>query len=120
MYAILCIDDQAASLSEISFLVRSCGYICLSAATTEEAISAYTNSKVDMVVLDQDLRSTNAMALAKQLKQIRDVPVLLLCRTSTTEKPCNVDLIVHKPIEARGFSKIIQWIVRKSKSSSVA
>jgi CheY-like chemotaxis protein len=120
MYAILCIDDQVASLSALSFLVRSCGYICLSAATPEEALSAFSNSKVDMVVLDHDLSSTNSLALAKQLKQVRDVPVLLLCRTSLVDKPGNVDLIVHKPIEARGFSKIIQWVVRKSRSTSVA
>jgi CheY-like chemotaxis protein len=120
MYAILCIDDQATSLSALAFLVRSCGYICLGASTSEEAISAYTNSNVDMVVLDHDLTSANSLALAKQLKQIRDVPLILLSRTSLVEKPCNVDLIVYKPIEARGFSKIIQWIVRKSKSSSVA
>lgn len=120
MYAILCIDDQAASLSALSFIVRSCGYICLSAATAEEALSAYNNSKVDMVVLDHDLASTNSLALAKQLKQLRDVPLLLLCKTSLNDKPGNVDLIVHKPIEARGFSKIIHWVVRKSNSSFVA
>lgn len=120
MYAILCIDDQSPSLSELCFLVRSCGYICLSAANAEEAIDAYTNSKVDMVVLDHDLRSTNALALAKHLKQLRDVPLLLLSTTSLLEKPGNVDLVVHKPIEARNFSKMMQWIVRKSKSSSVA
>jgi CheY-like chemotaxis protein len=120
MYAILCIDDQAASLSAVSYLVRSCGYICLSAASAEEAISAYSNSKVDMVVLDNDLTCTNALALAKQLKQLRDVPVILVCKTSLNDKPGNVDLIVHKPIDARGFSKIIHWVIRKSNSSSVA
>jgi CheY-like chemotaxis protein len=120
MYAILCIDDQAAALSALSFLVRSNGYICLSAASPEEALSAYTNSKVDMVVLDHDITCADPLALAKQLKQVRDVPLLLLCGTSLLEKPGNVDLIVHKPIEARGFSKIIQWVVRKSRSASAA
>jgi len=120
MYAILCIDDQAASLSALSLLVRSAGYICLGASNTEEAVSAYTNSKVDLVVLDHDMVNANALTLAKQLKQIRDVPLLLLCRTSVVDKPGNVDLVVYKPIETRGFSKILQWVVRKSNSISVA
>jgi CheY-like chemotaxis protein len=120
MYAILCIDDQIAALSALSFLVRSCGYISLTASTTEEALSAFTNSKVDLVVLDNEMATSNSLALAKHLKQLRDVPVLLLSKTSLVEKPGNVDLVIHKPIEHRDFSKIIQWVVRKSRSVSVA
>jgi len=120
MYAILCVDDQPASLNALSFIVRSCGYICLTALTAEEAVSAFEGSKVDLVVLDNDLTTTNSLALATRLKQVRDVPTLLLCRTSVLDKPGNVDLVVYKPIESRGFSKILQWVIRKSRSTSVA
>jgi DNA-binding response OmpR family regulator len=120
MYAVLCIDDQAPSISTLSICVRSCGYICLSAQDPDEAVSAYSNSKVDLVILNNDINGTNALALAKRLKQVSNVPLLLLCRTSVTEKPLNVDLVIHKPIEPREFTKILQWIVSKSRSVSVA
>ncbi len=118
MYAVLCIDDQKTTLSALSIIVRSCGYICLSAHDEDEAVSTYTNCNVDLVVLNADIRGTNALALAKRLKQHSNVPLLLLCRTSVVEKPLNVDLVVHKPFEPRDFTKILQWVVSKSRSST--
>jgi DNA-binding response OmpR family regulator len=120
MYAVLCVDDQRTTLNVLSNIVRSCGYICLSAQDVDEAISAYNGSKVDLVILNNDINGTNALALAKRLKQLSNVPLLLLCRTSVVEKPLNVDLVVHKPIDPRDFTKVIQWVVSKSRSTSVA
>ncbi|HEX6880578.1 MAG TPA: response regulator [Terriglobales bacterium] len=116
MYAVLCIDDHNTTLSELSFLVRSCGFICLTAPTAEEAVSAFEQSRVNMVVLDHDLSSSSAVALAKSLKQVRDVPIILLSGKTMEEKPHNVDLVIPKPIEARVFSKMLQWVARGSRS----
>jgi DNA-binding response OmpR family regulator len=118
MYAVLCIDDQFRSMNALSIIVRSCGYICLSAQDADEAVSAYTGSKVDLVILNNDLAGSNALALAKRLKQVSNVPLILLSGTSLVDKPLNVDLVVHKPIEPRDFTKMLQWIVSKSRSAS--
>ncbi|MDT8067981.1 MAG: response regulator [Terriglobia bacterium] len=118
MYAVLCIDDQIRSISALSIIVRSCGYICLSAQDPDEAASAYSQSKVDLVILNNDLVGGNALALAKRLKQLNDVPLILLSGTSLVEKPLNVDLVVHKPLDAREFTKMLQWIVSKSRTAS--
>lgn len=120
MYAVLCIDDQVRSMNALSIIVRSCGYICLSAQEAEEAVSAYSQSKVDLVILNNDLTAGNALALAKRLKQLSNTPLILLSGTSVVEKPLNVDLVVHKPIDPREFTKMLQWIVSKSRSASVA
>ncbi len=118
MYAVLCIDDQIRSMSALSIIVRSCGYICLSAQDPDEAASAYSQSKVDLVILNNDLVGGNALALAKRLKQLSNVPLILLSGTSLVEKPLNVDLVVHKPIDTRDFTKMLQWIVSKSRTAS--
>ncbi len=120
MYAVLCIDDIPRSMNVLSIIVRSCGYICLSAQDPEEAVSAYSQSKVDLVILNNDLVGGNALALAKRLKQLSNVPLILLTGTSVVDKPLNVDLVVHKPIDTRDFTKMLQWIVSKSRSASVA
>lgn len=120
MYAVLCIDDQVRSMNAMSLIVRSCGYICLSAQDPDEAVSAYTQSQVDLVILNNDLTGGHALSLAKRLKQLSNTPLILLSGTSVVEKPLNIDLVVHKPIDTREFTKMVQWIVSKSRSASVA
>ena len=120
MYAVLCIDDQARSMNALSLIVRSCGYICVSAQDPDEAVSAYTQSQVDLVILNNDLTGGNALSLAKRLKQLSNTPLILLSGTSLVEKPLNIDLVVHKPVDTREFTKMVQWIVSKSRSASVA
>lgn len=120
MYAVLCIDDNAANLNALSFIVRSRGYICITAPNAEEAIAAFNGSKADLVVLDQDLTSMPAYKLATHMKQSRNVPIVLLSHNAFLEKPSFIDIVVKKPVESRDFGRIITWVIQQSRSPSVA
>jgi DNA-binding response OmpR family regulator len=117
MYAVLSIEDPAQSINPLASIVRSCGFIFLSAQDPNEAASAFSESKVDAVILNKDLGAGDALALAARLKQLSNVPIILVSGNHLMEKPAEVDLVVHKPIDLRDFAKMLRWIVSKSRTA---
>ncbi len=98
MNAILCVDTSRRDLHQLSQIIRANGYICIPADTPEEALRAFSSSRVDMVILD----SPTEAPLAARLERLRDVPTLMLSdNPQRTVKPAGVDLLSPKPIHAR-------------------
>ncbi len=98
MNAILCVDTSRRDLQQLSQIIRANGYICIPADTPDEAVRAFSSSRVDMVILD----SPNEGPLAARLERLRDVPTLMLAdNPQRTAKPAGVDLLSPKPIHAR-------------------
>jgi DNA-binding response OmpR family regulator len=107
--AILCVDHNRADLQKLSMILRSSGYISLPAATTEEALSAFSASRVDLVIL---AHGTGEAALAARLRRIRDVPTIMLANDpERTQKPPGVDVVSGKPFHARQLLSIISVLL---------
>jgi DNA-binding response OmpR family regulator len=107
--AILCVDTDRRDLQKLSQLIRANGYICIP-ATPEEAVRAFSSSRVDMVILDQ---GPEEESLAARLEHLRDVPTLMLAdNVERTQKPTGVDLLTPKPIHARELLSTIDVLLR--------
>src|SRR5215469_4511949 len=109
MNAILCVDINRRDLQQLSQIIRSNGYICIPADTTDEAVRAFSSSHVDMVILDSPAEGL----LAERLERLRDVPTLMLAdNPQRTAKPKGVDLLSAKPIHARELLSTINLLLR--------
>ena len=78
MPTVLCVDDDRNTLQTLFFLLDAKGFEFIGADNAAAAESLLRTKKIDLVILDHGLPETNGATLAKQFKQIKDVPVLML------------------------------------------
>jgi DNA-binding response OmpR family regulator len=76
MYAILCVTEDPVKQEALSVILRSNGYVSLSAETASEAVAMAKCSAIDMVIIDHDLKSVDSFELTGTLKTLREIPVI--------------------------------------------
>lgn len=97
MYAILCVSQEPNTLHSVTLVLRSRGYICISAESAEEAEGAFAGSGADLVILDHALPGSEK--LAQTLKSQRNVPLIMLAGLSDILPTMGfVDLLCPKPV----------------------
>ena len=97
MYAILCVSQEPNTVHSVTLVLRSRGYICLSAESAEEAEGAFSGSGADLVILDHALPGSEK--LAEKLKAQRNVPLIMLAGLSDIlPTMASVDLLCPKPV----------------------
>src|SRR3954468_490190 len=100
MRTILVIDDYLPTLSTLCLILKESGYRSLQAENAEQAERKFRNNAIDIVLVDHGLPGINGSELAHQLKQIRDVLVVMLTgNPELKEEPPFVDLLLSKPQE---------------------
>jgi CheY-like chemotaxis protein len=110
--AILCVDSNTISLHALSLIIRSSGYICIPASTTEDAVRAFSASHADLVILNNEPERTS---LAAKLERLRDVPTIMLTDSvERTPKPSGVDILSPKPVHARELLSTISVLLADS------
>jgi CheY-like chemotaxis protein len=76
---ILCVDDNEQELSVLKFMLETNGYRVLSALNGQDALSAFADNAVDLVLADYAMPQMNGNQLVDRLKQIAShVPMILL------------------------------------------
>ncbi len=116
---VLCIDDHPGTLQTLSLLLQFAGYNCLSAAAADEALAVFAEKTVDVVIVDQRLPGVPGDKLARQLKAIRDVRVMMLTGDTLLEEipPC-VDLLQHKPCPPQEFLDAVASLVSRKMAAA--
>jgi CheY-like chemotaxis protein len=75
---ILCVDDNEQDLSVLSFTLSTNGYRVISATSGQQAIEAFSNAAVDLVLSDYSMPQMNGGQLIGHLKEIAGhVPMIL-------------------------------------------
>jgi DNA-binding response OmpR family regulator len=99
MRTILVIDDHVATLETICLVLKQQGYQALAAENANQAQEHFFDNKVDLVIVDHGLPGVTGAQLAKRLKEIKNVSVLMLSGNSDLlEKPDSVDVLLPKPV----------------------
>jgi len=79
---ILCVDDNDVRLSPLSFMLSTNGYRVIAAATGQEAIALFSETRPDLVIADFDLDRRDQVLggqVVARLKQIAShIPMILL------------------------------------------
>jgi CheY-like chemotaxis protein len=76
---ILCVDDNEQELNVLKFMLATNGYRVISAESGSEAVQAFSESAIDLVLADYSMPKMSGAQLVRRLKQIApQVPMILL------------------------------------------
>jgi len=103
MPKILCIDDDQSALEVLSALLTGEGYECLAAETPIQARARLITNHPDLIIIDHGLPGEDGISLAKVLKGISNVPVLMLTGRSEIASSLHVDKLLIKPQEPKAI-----------------
>lgn len=117
MYAILCVASDSSVIHTVSLVLRSRGYICISAESSEEAILAISGSGADLVVLDHAMPGSEK--LAADLKKLRNVPLIMLAGLSDVLPTMPfVDLLCPKPVNAHEILREVDSFLSRKREAT--
>lgn len=119
MASILCVDDHAPTLQTLCWLLEANGYHCLSAASGKDGLRLFRENDVDLLIVDNTLEEGSGAELARQCKQLRPVPVLMLSGWSDGDRPEHVDVYMTKPQEPRELLAAVLSLIVRARSATV-
>ncbi len=112
---ILVVDDNAANVKLLSFLLSSKGYQVRTAADADEALREVAARRPRLILMDLQLPGMDGLALTRLLKAdpaMRGVAIVAVTayamsedRTRAIEAGC--DGFISKPIDTRAFPRLV-------------
>jgi two-component system response regulator ResD len=112
MRTILLIDDYVPNLSTLSLILKSSGYRTLEAENAEQAERKFRDNAVDVVLVDHGLPGMNGSEVARHLKLIRNVLVVMLTGNPELKAtPEAVDLLLTKPQEIPALLEKLERLI---------
>jgi DNA-binding response OmpR family regulator len=116
---VLVVDDDETMRALVRRLVEVAGASIAEAATGEEALRALYAERPDIVVLDIDLPSLDGRQVLERIRQLTDVPVLMLSgHDDELEKvralQAGADDYVTKPFGAQELLARLQAHIRRA------
>jgi DNA-binding response OmpR family regulator len=86
---VLVVDDEPMVRTVLGSALKSEGFCVMEAGAKDEALKAIGATKIDLVTLDLKLGDANGLELAKEIRAIRNVPLVMI-----TGKESQIDRIV--------------------------
>ena len=121
MRTILVIDDHLVTLETICLILKKQGYKIFAAKNAQEAQEHFFGNEVDLVIVDHGLPGVSGSELAKRLKEIKNVAVLMLSGNSDLlEKPLSVDALLPKPVSVPILLAEIKRLTSRTPDAAVA
>jgi DNA-binding response OmpR family regulator len=111
MYTILCVDDDRNTLQTLFFLLDAHGFIFVGADNAAQAELILRTRTIDLVILDHGLPETDGATLARQFKEVKNIPVLMLTGRVEAHQPSAVDTLLHKPQDPASLISAITQLV---------
>ena len=125
MTMILLVEDEPAIAEPLVYLLEREGYEVATAADGGEALARFTRSAPDLVLLDLMLPVLPGTEVAKRIRAVSDVPIIML-----TAKDAEVDVVVGlelgaddyvtKPYSSRELLARIRAVLRRRVEPSEA
>ena len=75
---ILCVDDEENQLILRKMVLEQAGYRVLTANSPAKAIELFRSEPLDLVIVDYYMPGMNGLSLARELRRIRKVPIVIL------------------------------------------
>lgn len=119
MKHIFLVEDDKAIAKNLMLLLHSEGFAVTHASTKFEALTALTNNKFDLALLDISLPDGNGFTVCTEIKETQDVPVIFLTASGdeasvVTGLNMGADDYVTKPFRPRELIARIGTALRKS------
>ena len=115
---ILVVDDEAPIRELVRFYIEKEGYTMLEAEDGYEALNVFENEYVDLAVVDVMMPKMDGWELVSELKEIRDVPVIMLTAMGESKDKLKgfdlgVDDYVVKPFDPDELTARIRTILKR-------
>ena len=116
---ILVVDDDAKTVASVRLYLEHAGCEVVSAADGREAlVRAEAAPKPDLIVLDLMLPGLDGFEVCRRLREISDVPIIMLTARSTEEDrleglDLGADDYVIKPFSPRELAARVRAVLRR-------
>lgn len=122
---ILIIEDEGGIVDNIVYALKTEGYDTLWCSTGMEGLDAVKKQEIGLVLLDVGLPDINGFELFKDLKQVRDVPVIFLtARSEEIDRVVGLEIgaddYVTKPFSPRELTARVKAVLRRTQSPTHA
>jgi len=116
--AILVVDDESRLRRVLGRALGTEGFSILEASTTEEALKTFGETQVDLVTLDLNLGHSDGLQLAREMRAIRNVPLVMITgRDSQIDRivglESGADDYIVKPFNLRETVLRIKCVLRR-------
>ena len=122
---ILIIEDEGGIVDNIAYALKTEGYDSLWCSTGMEGLEAVKKQEIGLVLLDVGLPDINGFELFKDLKQVRDVPVIFLtARSEEIDRVVGLEIgaddYVTKPFSPRELTARVKAVLRRTQALAYA
>lgn len=116
---VLVVDDESQMVSIIAFALETQGFQPVTARNAEDAWRRFGSGDFDLLVLDVMLPGASGVELARRIRTVSDVPIMMLTARSDEDDRlagllAGADDYVTKPFSPRELALRAQAIVRRS------
>jgi two-component system, OmpR family, response regulator RegX3 len=118
MTVILLVEDEPALAEPLTYLLQREGYEVAAVADGGEAVARFARGDVDLVLLDLMLPVLPGTEVAKRIRTVSDVPIIML-----TAKDAEIDIVlglelgaddyVTKPYSSRELLARVRAVLRR-------
>ena len=118
---ILLVDDEPSLISLLSLVFESEGLAVQSALSGPKALSLFSSTAVDLVVLDFLMPGMDGGQVAGQMRILRpEVPIVMLsaCLTVPEHVREKVDDFVEKGAGTEALLRVVQRLLRRPRGGS--
>jgi DNA-binding response OmpR family regulator len=120
---ILMVDDDAALVKIVTFLLKDEGYDVVTASSGTEALQILNQQWVDMVILDVMLPRLDGFEICRRVRETNRVPIIMMsARGSTVDRVRGLlegaDDYLAKPFEPAELLARIKALFRRAQAHS--
>ena len=125
MPRILRVEDETAIAGTVEFALRAEGFETAHALTGQSALALARQDVFDLAILDVGLPDIGGFALCRELRRLRDLPVIFLtARDAEADRVLGLEIgaddYVAKPFSPRELVARVRAVLRRAQPATAA
>ncbi|MDA1143134.1 MAG: PAS domain S-box protein [Planctomycetota bacterium] len=119
---ILVIEDVINQRRMLQILLSELGHIVVAASHGKEGLVKLSKQKFDLVITDQAMPDMSGEQIAREIKSLRNIPVMLLTGFGSfmDESPEGIDHVIGKPVTSSLLASAIEKCMESGDSTGRA
>lgn len=118
---VLCVDDDIVILDVVKLILEKNGFSVLTATNWQQALDAFRNNSIDLVMLDYEMPDVKGHEVAMRIRDLNpDVPIILHSGSSDVPEIAKrvTDALIQKGVETHILVATISNLIMKSRVAS--
>jgi len=119
---VLVVDDHPANTKLVTFVLQARGYVVVSAASAEEALTELEREVPALILMDVQLPGTDGLELTRRLRtddRFASLPIVAvtayaMARDEQAAYAAGCNAFVSKPIDTRALGELVGRLLREA------